>query len=304
MSQIQKSNISSLKAALESPSIKNKLQEILGKRAATFATSIVQITSQNQMLSGADPNSIIAAAMTAATLNLPINNQIGQAYIVPFNEKQKDGSYLVKAQFILGYKGLKQLATRSGKFRYMNVTDVREGEIDIHNRLSGEMVFNWIENHTERDKRKIVGYVSYFQLVNGFESFYYMTVQDIDKHAKKFSQTYKKGYGNWVDEKEKMSMKTVSKLHLNGGEAPLSLEMQTAIKADQAIMEVDGSGNVIDVESYPDNENVKVDPDEERIMMLINDAKTDEELDFVIPHAGEKYMAAIKNKRKEINSNK
>ncbi len=306
MSQLQKTNVSTLKATLESPAIKNKLQEILGKRAATFATSIVQITSQSEMLAKAEPNSIIAAAMTAATLDLPINNQIGQAYIVPFNEKQKDGSYLVKATFILGYKGLKQLATRSGKFRFLNATDVRKDEIEIYDRLSGEISFNWEQDLQKRDKLPIIGYVNYFELINGFKSFYYMSVQDIEKHAKKFSQTYKKGFGNWVDEKEKMSLKTVSKLHLAGGEAPLSIEMQTAIKADQAIMSIDQEGNTIDVQAYPDNEVVKVDPDQERMRLLVDSIETLDDVEIArsnIP-AEEKVLHALIDTKEQTLKNK
>lgn len=280
MSNIQKSPISNLKTVLSSPMMQKKLQEVVGKNSSAFATSIVQLASQNDMLSKADPNSIIGAALTAATLNLQINNQIGHAYVVPFNERQKDGSYLPKATFIIGYKGLKQLAIRSGQFLVLNTSDVREGEIEFVDNLTGEIGFSWIQEHDERMSKKIIGYVSHFKLVNGFTSTFYMTVDQMEAHAKKFSQTYKKGFGLWKDDKEKMSLKTISKLHLNAGEAPLSTEMKMAIESDQAVLSANEDENTIDIESYPDNETTKIDPDLERQRMLLDGIKTQDDIDF------------------------
>lgn len=266
---------------LNSPNIQKKLEEILGKRASVFATSVVQITQSNAMLATAEPQSIIGAAMTAATLNLPLNNNLGLAWIVPFREKQKDGSYLVKAQFQIGYKGFMQLAMRSGQFVRMNTSDVREGELKFRDILTGELEFETIQDHKERSGKKIIGYVSYFELKNGFKSFYYMTAEEVEAHAKRYSQSYKKGYGIWKDDKEKMSLKTVSKLHLNGGQAPLSIEMQGAIQADQAVVNIDEtSGEITEDIAYIDNEVVEVDPDLERMTMLVNDIKNQEDIDF------------------------
>lgn len=298
MSEIKETK--TLQSLLSSETVKKRLDEILGKRASTFATSVMQIVKSNSLLSEAEPNSIVGAAMTAATINLPLNNNIGFAYIIPFREKQSNGSYLVKAQFQIGYKGIIQLSQRSGQFKTINVTEVKEGEIASQNRLSGEIEFNWMQDDKERLKRKTIGYVAYFELLNGFEKSLYMSVEELNAHGKKFSQTFKKGFGLWKDDFDSMAKKTTLKLLLSKY-APLSIEMQTAVQTDQSTF--NNIDEISDI-NYPDNEKVKVDPDEERIMMLINDAKTDEELDFVIPHAGEKYMDAIKKKRKEINSNK
>lgn len=296
-------NVSGLKQALENDLIKNKINEVVGKNAAAFATSLVQIASQNEMLSKAEPNSIIGAALTAATLNLPLNNSIGQAYIVPFNEKQKNGTFLVKAQFILGYKGLKQLATRSGEFKFMHSTDVREGEVEFHDRLSGEIIFNWIQDEKEREKKRIVGYVSYFELVNGFKSFRYMTIEELGVHGKKYSQTFKKGFGLWVDDNDKMCKKTVTKLHLNNGEAPLSIEMQRGIQTDQSIIGMsENEGEIVEEITYSDNEVVKVDPDKERALDFIKLADTQEELDMARDSKyAEEFLPEIKAKQKELN---
>lgn len=306
MSQV--STIKSLKAVLSSDLMKNKIAEIVGKNAPTFTTSIIQIASQNEMLSKAEPNSIVAAALTAATLNLPLNNAIGQAYIVPFNEKQPDGSKIVKAQFILGYKGLKQLATRSGQFLAMNCKDVRQGEIKMVDHLSGVMEFEWIQDFDKRQKTPIVGYVSYFKLINGFESTFYMTKEEMTAHGKKFSQTFKYNKGLWVDDYEKMALKTISKLHLNAGEAPLSLEMQMGIKSDQGVLSLDeSSGEVTEDINYADNTVPKIDPDAERMRMLVDGIETQDDIDFAranIPESEKVLHADIDAKEQILKKGK
>jgi len=233
-----------VQSLLSSEDVSNRLKDILGNRASTFATSVIQISNQNTMLSQCVPASIVGAAMTSATLDLPLNNSLGFAYIVPFNEKQKDGSYLKKAQFQIGYKGLKQLAIRSGQYLSLYAKEVYEGQLVDDDTFLGYH-FDWKNKKSD----KIIGYASYFKLINGFESTFYMTAEEMEEHAKKYSQTYKKGYGLWKDDKEKMSKKTVTKLHLNSGEAPLSIEMQKAVITDQATIN-DIEGNDI---TYIDN---------------------------------------------------
>lgn len=220
--------------------VRNKFQEMLGKRAPSFITSVLQIVASNKLLSKADPHSIYHSAAVAATLDLPLNNQLGFAFIVPYNQSYQDdgGTWQKKqvAQFQLGYKGFKQLALRSGQFKIMNATDVREGEIKATNRQTGEITFEWIEDEEVRDSKKVIGYLSYFELLNGYAHSLYMSVKKIERHAKKYSQTYKNGKGLWVDDFESMCLKTVTKLNLSKGDAPLSIEMQKAIIFDQAVV--------------------------------------------------------------------
>lgn len=230
MSNIQKT--SDLKGLMNKPQVQERLKEILGKNHATFATSVMQIAQSNDMLKKAEPQSILGAAMTAATLNLPLNNSLGFAYIVPFYDGK---TKTTKAQFQIGAKGFKQLASRSGQFKVLNETDVREGEIEHRDRLTGEIKFNFVQDDKERQKLKVIGYVSHFKLTNGFESTLYMTVEELENHAKKYSQTYKKGFGTWKDNFDAMAKKTVSKLNLSKN-APLSIEMQTAVTSDQAVV--------------------------------------------------------------------
>ena len=109
--------------------VKAKFQEMLGKRATSFITSVLQIVASNDLLAKADPTSVYQSAAVAATLDLPLNNNLGFAYIVPYNQKQKDGSYKTVAQFQLGYKGFIQLAQRSGQFKTISATPVYEGQL-------------------------------------------------------------------------------------------------------------------------------------------------------------------------------
>jgi len=286
-----------VKNLFQKDEVRTKFQEMLGKRAPSFITSVLQIVASNTLLSKADPHSIYHTAAVAATLDLPLNNSLGFSYIVPFNQKQPDGTYKQVAQFQLGYKGLKQLALRSGQFKLMHSSDVREGEIKSRNRLTGEIVFNWIQDEAERLNAKIVGYVSYFELQNGFNQTLYMSIADLEKHGKKYSQTFKKGYGLWKDDFESMCMKTVTKMNLSKN-APLSVDMQRAVIVDQAVIK---DSDTMDVE-YSDNQEVAIDKDKERIALMISDAKTLEDLNAVAPHVGEDQLDLFTVKMDELKA--
>lgn len=271
-----------LKGLFSQDNVKQRFQELLGKNASQFITSVLQITQSNDLLSKADPFSIYGAAATAATLNLPLNNNLGFAYIVPYNVKQKNGSYKVLAQFQIGAKGFKQLALRSGQFTKLNETDVREGEIVHYDRMAGDISFKWIENHAERSKAKVVGYVSYFKLINGFEQTFYMTVEELEAHGKKYSQTFRKGMGLWKDDFDSMCRKTVNKLNLSKN-APLSIEMQTAIKTDQAVVTDPETEDVDYIDQTTQKEKLGVDRADidkelDRIKELVETCKTLDEL--------------------------
>lgn len=238
----------SIKDLLSKPDVEERLQKILGKKASTFATSVIQIANSSDRLSKAEPMSIMNAALLSTTLNLPLNNSLGQAYIVPFNNRQKDGTYKTEAQFQIGYKGLQQLAIRSNQYAELEAKEVYDGQVVEDDSFLGYH-FNW---KGKKEKAKVIGYAAYFRLLNGFESTLYMTIEEIEQHAKKYSQTYKSGKGNWKDNFHKMAIKTVMKLLLNSGKAPLSIEMQNAITADQSIIKDFDGKETMDVE-YADN---------------------------------------------------
>ena len=245
------------KSFFSMPLAKEKLNELLGKNAPAFTTSVLQIVNNNSMLVNADPATIFSAACTAATLNLPINNNLGFAYIVPYSTDAKDASgnkiplldengkqvknfyknkefpqwvKTVEAQFQMGYKGFIQLAQRSGQFERIAATAVYDGQLVEANPLLGYK-FDWKVKKTGSP----IGYVAFFKLINGFTAELYMSIDEINDHAKRYSQSFKSGYGVWKDQFESMALKTVLKLLLSK-QAPLSIEMQTAQLADQSVV--------------------------------------------------------------------
>lgn len=218
-----------LRELFNNPIIKTKIEQLVGKNSETFATSVMQIANSNTMLRTADPTSIFNAACIAATLNLPLQNGLGFAYIVPFkNNKERK----VEAQFQIGYKGFIQLAQRSGQFKRLVALPVYKKQLLKKDFING-FEFDW-EQEPEKDENPI-GYYAYFKLVNDFSAELYMSHDDIVKHAQRYSQTFKKGFGVWHDNFEAMALKTVMKLLLSK-QAPLSVEMQQAVLADQAVV--------------------------------------------------------------------
>lgn len=291
-----------IKSFFAQENVQAKFKELLGKRAPQFITSVLQITTSSDLLVKADHFSIYNAAAMAATLDLPLNNSLGFAYIVPFNVRQKDGSYKTLAQFQLGAKGFKQLALRSGQFLRLNESDVREGEIAVYDRLSGEIKFNWIQDDKERLSKPIIGYVSYFLLQNGFEHTYYMTIEQLKQHGLKYSQTYKKGFGLWKDDFDSMARKTVIKLNLSKN-APLSVEMQKATMADQAVINDADTDDMEYVDAQISTvEKSNIDKDLERISLLIKDCETIAELENLKPNCDtEELMTMWEDKAIELS---
>jgi recombination protein RecT len=263
-----------IKSLFNRDDVKQKFQELLGKRAASFVTSVLQIAAQNQQLASCDPLSIYQAAAVAATLDLPLNQNLGFAYIVGYNQKQKDGSYKNVAQFQMGYKGFIQLAQRSGQFKSIYAAPIYEGQITSEDPLNG------YEFDFKVKSENLIGYAAKFKLLNGYEATLYMTVDQLKKHGTQYSQTFKKGFGLWKDNFDAMAQKTVLKLLLSKF-APLSVEMQKAVITDQAII------NNVDTEdiTYVDNDAPEpLDKEAERVRLMIEDAKSVEELKAIQPH--------------------
>lgn len=235
-----------LKAYFGTDLIKQKFTEILGKKAPGFIASILQITGNNELLAKADPVSIFNAAATAATLDLPLNNNLGFAYIVP---------YKGKAQFQMGYKGFIQLAQRSGQFKTIASTPIYEGQLIEQNPLTG-----YVFDFTKPKSDKVIGYAAYFELINGFHKTLYMTKEELLGHGTKYSQSFQKGFGLWKDDFDAMASKTVLKLLLSKF-APLSIEMQRAVISDQAIINDWETGEM----NYVDNKKTEDEIDIEEL---------------------------------------
>jgi recombination protein RecT len=238
-----------LKNALNAPSVKAKFEEMLGKRSSQFMTSITSVVNNNTLLQKADVNSIIMGAATAASMDLPLNSNLGYAALVPFNSK--DGCF---AQIQIMVKGWTELFLRSGQCQSIICETVYEGQLVKKNKFIGEYVFD----EDAKTSDKIIGFMAYFKLTNGFEKYDYMTIDEVKAHAARFSQTYKKGFGVWKDNFEAMAQKTVLKRLLTKY-APKSIEMQQMAMFDQSV--VKGSVDNMDAATpdYADNraENVE-----------------------------------------------
>lgn len=253
------SNAIAIKAYMNGQGVQRKLEELLGERKDVFLTSALQVVNGNKALQNASPESIFGAVVTAATLNLPINDNLGFAYIVPFKGQ---------ASFQMGYKGFVQLAQRSGQFKRINACKTYSGDTEqsVYERLTAFL--------PKEPKGEVTGYIAYFQLLNGFEAHLAMTNKEMAAHAGQYSQSFKKGYGVWKDNFEAMAQKTVLKLLLSK-QAPLSIvpTLADAVQADQAIIrDVNGQPSY----EYADNqpEQAVVEMDISNNPQLFHDVKT------------------------------
>ena len=202
--------------------VKKKFQELLGQKSVGFITSVMQVVNNNNLLQKASPASIYNAAAMAATLDLPINQNLGFAWIVPYGNQ---------AQFQIGWKGMIQLANRTGQYKAINVTEVYENQFTSFNRLTEELDADF----SIVGSGAVVGYVAYFKLLNGFEKTVFWTTEEVKQHGKKFSKTFNQANGVWNTNFDAMAKKTVLKNTLAKW-GILSIEMQTAVIADSAII--------------------------------------------------------------------
>lgn len=223
-----------LPALLNSEVIKNRFNEVLGKNAAGFMSALLSVYNGNKQLQECDGRSILGAAGLAATLKLSITPSLGQAYVMPFKRQ---------ATFVIGVKGLIQLAHRTGKYVALHAGKVKEGELRGFNPITGEPELG------EKISENVVGYVAYMRLLNGFEKTLYMTLAEIEEHAKKYSQSYGKSFSPWTTNFDAMASKTVLKKLLNAW-GVLSADMAEAMQADQSVVDrntfeyVDNGGDV------------------------------------------------------------
>lgn len=250
---------------LQSDPVQKNIEGVLGDRKNQFITSVASLVNANPKLQEVDRKSLFSACLVAASLDLPINQNLGFAYIIPYKNE---------AQFQMGYKGFVQLAMRSGQFKTINVSDVREGEYQGIDRLSGELRIDWIEEG--RDALPVIGYVAFMKLINGFEKSLYMTVDQLNIHGKRYSQSMRKGYGLWKDDFDAMAKKTVLKLLLSKF-APMSTEMASAVEMDQSSV---SDGRIRYVDNMIENpEEVAAEKERSRIIKHIEDSRSLNELE-------------------------
>jgi recombination protein RecT len=236
-------------------------QAMTPQKAEIFKTSLLNTVNSTTLWEKVNPLSIIQSALISTTLDLPINQNLGFAYLIPYGSN---------AQFQIGYKGLIQLAQRTGQYQTISSSEVREGQIVSYDPLKG-IEFDWTVTDGE-----IIGYVGYFRLVNGFEKYHYMTLKDIQAHGKKYSKTY--GNGPWKTDFDAMAKKTVLK-QLISKFGIMSVEMQDAVLKDQKVVNENG-------ETYEDNPNIIVEePKDTRsdlLKFIQDEVKTVEALEEVV----------------------
>lgn len=231
---------------LTNPRTQDYLTSVLADKKASFVNNITALVSNNATLQVCKPDTLMFACLKATALDLPLDQSLGFAYVLPYKDNKKNETL---AQFQMGYKGFVQLALRTGQFKTLNATDVREGELVSEDFVTGELTFKRADN---RESLPVIGYVAYFKLLNGFEKYLYMTTAEMKAHALRFSQTFKRGYGLWADADmfDSMAKKTVLKLLLSKY-APLSVEMQNALKVDQAVVSGDEKYDYVDNQEQP-----------------------------------------------------
>lgn len=240
----KQTTLMSIKSLLSKEELKNRFNEILKQKSPGFVASIISLVSGSQNFDGCEPNSVIAGALIAATLDLPINPNLGFAYIIPYNSSSGK-----KAQFQMGYKALIQLALRTGQYKTINATEVYEGELIKHDRLSGELILD----ETKQTSKTVIGYAAHFKLINGFEKSLYMTVGELMEHGKKYSKSFSHPSGLWKTNPHVMMLKTVLKFLLSKY-GILSVQLEQGIVADQSTPVETEDGIVYDYDDNPQPE--------------------------------------------------
>ena len=222
-----------MNSMLDGEKLRGRFNELLGNRSAQFVSSLVSMVNADKNLQQAfyeAPMTVIQAGLKAAAFDLPIDQNLGYAYIVPFKNSKKDDqgnwSSKMEASFILGWKGMHQLALRTGAYKTINVVDIREGELKSYNRLTEETEIEFIDDDDLRESKPIIGYLGYYRLVNGAEKTIYMTIKQIENHEKKFRKGQYMGKG-WRDDFDAMARKTVYR-KLIGKWGVMSIQYQSA----------------------------------------------------------------------------
>lgn len=228
---------------ISSDGYKRMINNTLGDpaRAARFVTAITSAVSTNPDLQTCDAATIVSAGLLGEGLNLSPSPQLGQYYLVPYNDR-KNGRKV--AQFQLGYKGYIQLAIRSGQYRKLNVLPIKQGELISFDALNEEINVRLIDDERAREEAPTIGYYAMFEYTNGFRKAIYWSREKMNSHAERYSAGYKahKGYTFWEKDFDGMACKTMLR-QLISKWGIMSIDMQKAIESDMGVLR-DNSGTV------------------------------------------------------------
>lgn len=234
-------------AFLSTDAMKKKINEMVGgEKGQQFITAIISAVSTNPQLAECDHSTILSAALVGQALNLSPSPQLGQYYMVPFNDNKRGCKV---AQFQIGYKGYIQLAIRSGYYKKLNVLAIKEGELVKYDALNEDIEVKLIEDEEEREKAPTIGYYAMFEYLNGFRKTLYWTKKHMEAHAEKYSMGYKahKGYTFWEKDFDGMAYKTMLR-QLISKWGIMSVDMQKAMESDMAEIKEDGTYEYVDNE--------------------------------------------------------
>lgn len=292
MNELQKSQakpVDMLKSVINAPSVQEQFKNAMGGHKDAFVASLIELYTGDKALQSCKPQLIVAEALRAATMRLPINKALGFAYIVVYNNNQKmpDGSWqkVPTPTFIPGYKGYIQLAMRTGEYKTINADIVYEGEISGFDKLSGTINFDG-----QKTSDKIIGYFAYFEMLNGFSKTLYMTLDEMASYALRYSPSFKgrnkptkealvkiaqenapTGKVGWEGNFNDMALKTVLR-RLLGKYGYLSVEMQEAVAGDVRQEQAQAQRN----DDIEDTKVVEVDTDAEVVEVETADAEAAE----------------------------
>lgn len=233
-----------ISAYLTADAVKNQINQVVGgKDGQRFISAIVSTVNTNPALQECTNQSILSGALLGESLKLSPSPQLGQYYLVPFNDKNKGKV----AQFQLGYKGYIQLAIRSGQYKKLNVLAIKEGELIRFDPLNEEIEVRLIEDEEEREQANTIGYYAMFEYTNGFRKAIYWSKRKMEAHALKYSKGYqaKKGYTFWEKDFDGMAYKTMLR-QLISKWGIMSIDMASAIDSDMAVINEDGTKDYVD----------------------------------------------------------
>lgn len=243
-----------LTAYLTQDAVKNQINNVVGgKDGQKFIASVVSAVQANPQLQECSNSSILSAALLGSSLNLTPSPQLGQYYMVPFNNSKQG---IKEAQFQLGYKGYIQLAIRSGYYKKLNVLPIKEGELIRFDPLEEEIEVQLIDDEEAREKAPTIGYYATFTYTNGFKKAIYWSRAKMQSHAEKYSQGYQRDLKNgtsftfWSKNFDDMACKTMLR-HLISRWGIMSTELQTAFENDMAVIHEDGTKTFVDTEEAP-----------------------------------------------------
>ena len=233
-----------LKNIINAQSVQEQFRNALGENRGLFVSSLIDIFTTDNYLQKCDPAAVVREALKAATLKLPINKALGYAYIVPYKDTPT---------FQIGYKGLIQLAQRTGQYRYINADIVYQGEYRGYDKLSGA-----VDLYGEKTGDEIIGYFAYIETIYGFKKTLFWTKDKVIAHAKKHSKMFSsdKASNVWKSNFDEMALKTVLR-NLLTKYGIMTVDMAPAIEhdPDDAYAESETNANVVDMD-FEENEGV------------------------------------------------